>query len=700
MPSLNTVSEHKRSQRPWWKTQAYTRVRTNSLTSVAQLRVKFSPKDQTVTMEKRVKQSTPSRTSTVTMQRNIDDMLNFLAEKAVPKTAKLTPEDSDTNKQQQAEQQQQEQYQGEQMQPELTERVEGSADDRQQEQMAIGGAAASDAPEESLLLRLDMLEQQSDTLLALSGMEGVATVDNKRGRSSSPEDGIGSPDTKARKLLSSMEQMGENSRIKQMEREIQEMKDNISSMTGMFGSYMTLLTQNSELMKQQQEETAKVRSDLTALTQTHSAHTLDIGKILGDQEQQQRQIAANKNMAKEALDKATRALTNSEETKISLGKLAGEMHRLQLGAATQKQEIDKKLTDLETDSAAAKATAAALQIALDEVKAGASLPSTARSATAIVVVGVKQLRKHLDCPPQLNTTLVITELLRKAKLLHTYSSIMVMAKGGDRQQADEAVIFCHSLDHKRVAETLLKATMGGRMKTPFMRGVFIRDFFPAERMTEVKALLQYAEARKKRGDIFRYRIINRGEIPLLQVQVEKATRYETITPPGFTLANSQGQDNERMDTGEGGDGVQGGAMAVAAAVSNTVPTAMVTSMPAAQLVVAQPSAGKATGANAVPLNKRYPPAGEKDNNRSGSNSNETGGGARGVGEQTRGRGGGSRSRRNSNSSNNSSSDDGRYRLPGHRRLGDYLHPEDWPRIGEKSAQKGNRYRDQQNQKKN
>ncbi len=265
MPSLNTASDHKKTQRAWWKTrqlEAYSRVRTNSLTSVAQLRVIFSPKQQSVTMEKRVKLSTPGRTSTVTVQRNIDDMLSVLAEKASSKTTKLVTDEDAAREQQQREQQQREQQQREQLQREQLQseqevlRGDDCTEGWQQERAGGGAAALATSsvstaaePEENML-RLDTLEQQSDLITALSDMEGITAMDNKRGRSSSSEDGIGSPDTKARKLLGRVDHEEGVSRIEQVEKELQEMKDNIASLTGMFGSYMTLLTQNSELMKQ------------------------------------------------------------------------------------------------------------------------------------------------------------------------------------------------------------------------------------------------------------------------------------------------------------------------------------------------------------------------------------------------------------------------------------------------------------------
>ena len=123
------------------------------------------------------------------------------------------------------------------------------------------------------------------------------------------------------------------------------------------------------------------------------------------------------------------------------------------------------------------------------------------------------------------------------------------------------------------------------------------------------------------------------------------------------------------------------AAATAAAAAAAMAAAAVnknTQTPTAQQATDTP-ATPATGANKVPLNKRYPPppqsnsqqTGSKGNNMHGDKGNETGGGAGGGGEQTRGSGSGSRSRQQSDSSSDSG-ESNEYRQPGQRLLGDFI----------------------------
>ena len=98
-----------------------------------------------------------------------------------------------------------------------------------------------------------------------------------------------------------------------------------------------------------------------------------------------------------------------------MGKLIAELKRIQEAELTNKQEVERRMDEIRKDAEAAKATAASLQAAMAEVRAGINVPTTSRSAVAIVVVGVGPLRQYLNIALFADPAEVITELLRKGK---------------------------------------------------------------------------------------------------------------------------------------------------------------------------------------------------------------------------------------------------------------------------------------------
>ena len=99
------------------------------------------------------------------------------------------------------------------------------------------------------MLDLDTLEQQVTGIATgtTGSMEGIQT-DSKRGRSSSPEDGIGSPDSKARRVLLGTDSEHTAS-TEHTAQEIESLKNTIAQMNTALVTCMDLLTQTNAKVK-------------------------------------------------------------------------------------------------------------------------------------------------------------------------------------------------------------------------------------------------------------------------------------------------------------------------------------------------------------------------------------------------------------------------------------------------------------------
>ncbi len=130
------------------------------------------------------------------------------------------------------------------------------------------------------MLDLDTLEQQVTGIVTATtdSMEGIQT-DSKRGRSSSPEDGIGSPDSKARRVLLGTDSEHTAS-TEHTAQEIEALKSTIAQMNTALVTCMDILTQTNAKVKKQQDTTAELQADMTKLTQQQNMHALDVHSLL------------------------------------------------------------------------------------------------------------------------------------------------------------------------------------------------------------------------------------------------------------------------------------------------------------------------------------------------------------------------------------------------------------------------------------
>jgi len=291
----------------------------------------------------------------------------------------------------------------------------------------------------------------------------------------------------------------------------------------------------------------------------------------------------------ETMCKAMEAVTLAEQTKAEMeGKMEGMEKRMKtveeemigarkemekMGKVLQKRmeemtktaagltEAQEKYKEAQEERENAKATMEAMQKAFDEMKAGSSLKvEQSRSGCALHLSGIKILREiwklNREDPME-----VVKSLLVESKTIYMYDRIIMLDKERGRMGIDRAIIYFRSVQTKKDAEQCLKLTLAN-MKA---KGISIRDVFAQERMAEVKDMVDQAKEDKAAGKIFRYRIINRWEQPILQYLYNAGGRYEDIrgnetagAGAGRGGGNPRRLQYETGGQGAGGQGTRGG----------------------------------------------------------------------------------------------------------------------------------------------
>jgi len=339
------------------------------------------------------------------------------------------------------------------------------------------------------------------------------TSTTKRGRSgSSDESRENSPAGK--KVAATTEEEIEEEVERRLEREMKSVKDTMRGAMVLMKKYVEeMATTKEELAKYRQEgmerNSETMCKAMEAVTLAEQTKAEMEGKMEG-MEKRMKTVEEEMSGARKEMEKMGKVLQKRME----------EMTKTAAGLT----EAQEKYKEAQEERENAKMTMEAMQRAFDEMKAGSSLKvEQSRSGCALHLSGIKTLRDFWKLGRE-DPMEVVKSLLVESKAIYMYDRIIMLDKDRSRMEMDRAIIYFRSVQTKKDAEQCLKLTLAN-MKA---RGVSIRDVFAQERMAEVKDMVDQAKEDKAAGKIFRYRIINRWEQPVLQYLYNAGGRYEDI----------------------------------------------------------------------------------------------------------------------------------------------------------------------------
>ena len=339
------------------------------------------------------------------------------------------------------------------------------------------------------------------------------TSTTKRGRSgSSDESRENSPAGK--KVAATTEEEIEEEVERRLEREMKSVKDTMRGAMVLMKKYVEeMATTKQELAKYRQEgmerNSETMCKAMEAVTLAEQTKAEMEGKMEG-MEKRMKTVEEEMSGARKEMEKMGKVLQKRME----------EMTKTAAGLT----EAQEKYKEAQEERENAKMTMEAMQRAFDEMKAGSSLKvEQSRSGCALHLSGIKTLRDFWKLGRE-DPMEVVKSLLVESKAIYMYDRIIMLDKDRSRMEMDRAIIYFRSVQTKKDAEQCLKLTLAN-MKA---RGVSIRDVFAQERMAEVKDMVDQAKEDKAAGKIFRYRIINRWEQPVLQYLYNAGGRYEDI----------------------------------------------------------------------------------------------------------------------------------------------------------------------------
>jgi len=158
------------------------------------------------------------------------------------------------------------------------------------------------------------------------------------------------------------------------------------------------------------------------------------------------------------------------------------------------------------------------QMAIDPSKATTTSPDQPAS---FFIGGLHNLRRlHQD--DKSDPVDLVSDLLAHLNLYHHMEKMTIADKdaksSGNRMAARAMIVGMRSAQHKRKAIITIKRYLAEQRKRfNKMPGVTVGDCFPKEALKKAKALGKLATAKKKEGNIFRFRVINKDGQAILQI---------------------------------------------------------------------------------------------------------------------------------------------------------------------------------------
>jgi len=164
---------------------------------------------------------------------------------------------------------------------------------------------------------------------------------------------------------------------------------------------------------------------------------------------------------------------------------------------------------------------------LDASKANLYNMAISNAEQGIYVTGINNIKRLLQLTGNWDPAMVIGELLLQCDR-QIYGSkdriIIPVAKGKTRQETNVGIIYFRSIQCKKEAAIMMKKLLGQRKA----KGIGLRDLFPQEKMEEVNQLNKIGNYLRMEKVITKYKVINIGNAPVIQVIYEDGRFYTTM----------------------------------------------------------------------------------------------------------------------------------------------------------------------------
>lgn len=136
-----------------------------------------------------------------------------------------------------------------------------------------------------------------------------------------------------------------------------------------------------------------------------------------------------------------------------------------------------------------------------------------RNSRGLYIAGIDKIKAHFKLRPNTHPLEAVKTLLWYSQCFSQYESIVPLERHKHWSEVRSALIFSHSPQNKKDLELALKRFF----QTTNVKGVLLRDIFPSDKIQEAKDLTKIAVALREKGDILKFRVVNKADRPVLQV---------------------------------------------------------------------------------------------------------------------------------------------------------------------------------------
>ena len=173
------------------------------------------------------------------------------------------------------------------------------------------------------------------------------------------------------------------------------------------------------------------------------------------------------------------------------------------GAVTQLTAVQEELANNKTMLATMEALMKGLKLS----------GNNNRNSRGLYIAGLDKIKAHFQLRPHTHPVEAVKTLLWYAKCFSQYKTIVPLEKHKHWSEVRSALIFCHSAQNKKDLEMALKKFF----QHTNTKGVLLRDIFPSDKIQEAKDLTKIAATLKDKGEILKFRVVNKSDRPVLQV---------------------------------------------------------------------------------------------------------------------------------------------------------------------------------------
>jgi len=144
-----------------------------------------------------------------------------------------------------------------------------------------------------------------------------------------------------------------------------------------------------------------------------------------------------------------------------------------------------------------------------------------RNMKGLYIAGLDTLKQVLNLHQDAHPVQVIKCLLYYCEVSSYYDSIIPLGRNKNWRDVNSALLFCTSVQTKKDTELAIKHYL----QVNKVRGVLLRDIFPSDQIECAKELTKLGAELKEKGTIFKYRVINRADKPVLQILKRNSRIY-------------------------------------------------------------------------------------------------------------------------------------------------------------------------------